>query len=51
MDSSEFERLQYSLVWVFSPVIQWLGAFMVASGIFAGVFTIFMGLFRWLTRK
>ncbi len=51
MDQTEFTRLQNALAWVFAPVIKWLLALMTAGGFFSGVYIIWLGLLRWLSKR
>lgn len=51
MTSDQFLELQEALAMALGPSIQWLQAILIAMGFGAGVLTIFLGLFRWLTRR
>jgi hypothetical protein len=51
MDGVQWQDLQDVLIWVFSPLALWWGAFYIAASFVAAAYTMFMWLFAWLTKS
>jgi hypothetical protein len=50
MAGIQWQDLQDLLLYVFAPLAMWWSAFFVASGVFAGIYFLFLWLFQWLTK-
>lgn len=49
MDAAEFTLLQDALMWCLGPIAQWMAALLMAGGVFAGIFVVWMALLRKIT--
>lgn len=49
MDAAEFTLLQEGLMWALGPIALWMAALVLASGVFAGIFVVWMALLRKMT--
>ena len=50
MDAAEFARLQEALTWALGPLAMWMAALVMAGGMFAGIFVVWMAMLRKITR-
>lgn len=50
MTGSEWINLQEGLLYVFNPILHWMMAFLVATGIIGAIYTVWLGLLQRMTR-